>query len=117
MGRIKAGGGNLIYASTFSNSNSQVEADRAFQGAERLRAAKTPESLRKALEKYEEALKGRRATSNRSGEALTLNRIESREPSLLYPLLESTVASLVGREAVRQIAPSSTRAKNPQYPI
>jgi CHAT domain-containing protein/Tfp pilus assembly protein PilF len=58
----------------------QVEAARgaaqeAFQEGEELRKQGTAESLLKAIEKYEEALKHWRAAGDRAGEAITLNNI------------------------------------------
>lgn len=54
--------------------NSRI-ADRAFLEAEGLRTQKTRESLRKAIEKYEEALRLRRIAQDRTGEAASLSRI------------------------------------------
>ncbi len=54
---------------------SQVAASAAFMQAESLRAPGTPESLREAVVKYEEALTLYVAAGDRAGEALTANNL------------------------------------------
>jgi tetratricopeptide (TPR) repeat protein len=52
-----------------------MEAEVAFTQAEDLRLRGTADSLRKAIEKYEESLPLYRAAGNRNGEATALNNL------------------------------------------
>ncbi len=56
----------------------RIEAERAFAEAEQLRAQGTGDSLRKALEKYEEVLKLWRTLGDQQREAYTLNEMGER---------------------------------------
>ncbi len=58
-----------------SDADRARAASRAFEQAEALRAQGTPESLRAAIEKYEEGLRIRRPLGDRRGEAATRNLI------------------------------------------
>jgi CHAT domain-containing protein/tetratricopeptide (TPR) repeat protein len=58
-----------------ARDKARYDADQSLTEAERLRSSGTLEALGRALEKYEEVLRFRRASGDRAGEALALNRI------------------------------------------
>src|SRR5262249_44347763 len=61
--------------STTAQDRNKSAAERKFEEGESLRSQGTPESLRLAVKKYEEALLLWRAIGDRSGEATTLSNI------------------------------------------